>query len=289
MASEKQRVIDWFYRALFADGELDFTVELRRAVIEALGKDPVYADAFVQATTLKFWNVVQNEAREVEKLGLMPQLRSWSTTDPKRCIWIPAGPLATADEQIKFTGFRSRADILRQIDELTEREYEALGAYASHLAGADKAVITPRGNEGGVDFFARLRPTAGCHIFAGSYSPVRIVGQCKKYQTKVTVDKIRDFITTLNDIRHDSGRMAKLVPPWFKDSRGPLVGWILSHNGFQSGAHTMANNHGIMLSTSLDIAELCVQSAGFSISGSLASIAKMNSALAQYLADAITP
>ena len=284
MVSEKRRILDWFFRALIPRGEQEFDELLRTAAIEALNKDPTMVDAYVQANSHRFWNEIRKASTEVAELGLLPLCRGYTVPPTKRCTWIPTGPFGSAEEERRSIGLSHRPSLLRRIDALTHREYEAIAAYIAELGGADTAVVTPPGNEGGVDMFARLTQPLSCHIFSGPATPVRLVGQSKKYETKVPVEKVREFITTLNDIRHDTTRMSRIIPAWFKASRGPIIGWMISHSGFQSGAVTVANSHGILLSTSLDIAEVCCQSARLMhCADANARIAEMQTRVAHYL------
>ena len=169
--------------------------------------------------------------------------------------------LASTNKKDKQTGALalSRPAILRKIDALTNREYEALACIVCESIGSTKTHITPPGNEGGIDFFATLSTNNSSHIFSSIGTEVRIIGQCKKYVTPVTVDKLEQFITTLQNVRHRSERVRKHIPGWFDDSRGPIIGWIIAHSGFQAGASDEAKNHGIIVSDSLDLAEaLCL-------------------------------
>lgn len=260
MASEKQKIIRWLYRADIPDGEINFDELLERAVAIALSKDAASSTDYVAANAKRIWNFVLAEMQENRKLGVSPIMHSISSTPLRRSTWYPVEAECPVDQLQKYVKLKTRPRMLRAIDSLTHRQYEAAGIFLSRLVGADRVLLTPSGNEGGVDFFARLIHPSYTHLFAGNASPLRIVGQSKKYEGAVTVDRVRDFITTLNDVRHLAVRMAELIPSWFKDSRGPIVGWIISHNGFQSGAEVMANNHGILLSNSLDMAEVCTQS-----------------------------
>lgn len=53
------------------------------------------------------------------------------------------------------------------------------------LLGADKISLTAPGNEGGVDFFARISFPQKAHFLFGTKGPIRIVGQCKNMQIEI--------------------------------------------------------------------------------------------------------
>ena len=146
--------------------------------------------------------------------------------------------------------------LLKRIDALNSRRYEALGCLASILSGADRHLLTPPGNEGGIDFFSRIRQPANNHVFSGSYAPIRVIGQSKKYTSKVTVSKVREFVTAIDQAKHRYKRAGELVPDWFSSMQGPIIGWMIAHSGFQSGAADLAKDQGIILSDSSDIAEI---------------------------------
>lgn len=150
----------------------------------------------------------------------------------------------------------SRPFVLRKIDAMTDREYEALACVACAAIGGLKTHLTPPGNEGGIDFFATLSIKTQTHVLSAAGTELRIVGQCKKYSLPVAVDKLEQFITTMQNIRHRSERVRRHIPTWFDESRGPILGWVMSHSAFQTGAADEAKNHGIILSDTLDLAEL---------------------------------
>lgn len=258
MASEKQRIVSWFYRAQLSPGPSDFASLLARAAQEVLGKDEIAAAAYVEAAGARMFNALIAASEADRATGRYPVLYRW--TERRDCEFVPG--LDGFDRRHKQLHMRSRRRplILREIDFLNDREYEALGCVASLIAGADKAMLTPPGNEGGIDFFARVKHPAFTHIFGGANTPMRIIGQCKKYSSPVSDDRVRDFTTTVRDVCHASLSTERLVPRWFRESSGPIVGWVISHSGFQSGAISRARNQGFILSNSLDLAEIFSQS-----------------------------
>lgn len=266
MASSKQKIIAWFYKQSFPEGELRFDDLLILAGGQALGKDAISAAQYAAANATRHWNDLCNQSRHDIERGLRPLFRITDMLG-RKAVWYPrlsTSPLPHKQKRAIALSI-TRPHALRCIDLLTDRQYEALGCVISRLAGADRVKLTPPGNEGGIDFFARLRVAGSSHLFSGSYTPIRVVGQCKKYAGRVTVDKVRDFITTLDSVRYQAATLMEkdLIPAWFSSSYGPMIGWIISHSGWQSGAQTLANNHGIVLSSSLDLAEVVAQSRKF--------------------------
>ena len=86
---------------------------------------------------------------------------------------------------------------------------------------------------------------------------MRVVGQCKKYTTPVQIGGVKEFVETLQVVKYrGEPKIERLVPPWFHAVRGPIIGLIIAHTNFQSGADTKARNHGIVVADSLDLAEV---------------------------------
>ncbi|MCP4345201.1 MAG: hypothetical protein GY795_06705 [Desulfobacterales bacterium] len=57
-------------------------------------------------------------------------------------------------------------------------------------------------------------------------------------------------------MRRRNERILETLPHWFISSKGILIGCILAHSGAQSGSHAIANDHGIIIADSRDIAEI---------------------------------
>lgn len=77
------------------------------------------------------------------------------------------------------------------------------------------------------------------------------------------VDKIKEFITTLNDVYHLTSKMRTVLPLWFSQSKGIIIGWIISHSGFQQGAKDRAKDFGIVLSDTRELRDLISSSMEF--------------------------
>jgi Restriction endonuclease len=141
------------------------------------------------------------------------------------------------------------------IDGLDWRQYEALGAVAACLFGAEQVALTPRGNEGGVDLYAVIPNRGQTNIFHGPHAYYRVVGQSKRYTDPVAVGKTREFIQVLDNVRHQSLVIQNRIPSWFRNLNGPIIGWMNAHAGFQSGSIDIAHSHGIIISDTLTLCE----------------------------------
>lgn len=236
---------------------LDFRALLCSAAQSALNLDLLEAEAFTQANLRKYWNWLSQEVDGHQQRGLVPfflreNAMGYAITSPCHAMAESTDPL----ERRRGESAKSRPLMIRNIDVLTPRQYEALACVACAAIGSTRIVLTPSGNEGGIDFFATLSVQTSTHVFSAPGAELRIVGQCKKYMSPVAVDKMEQFITTIQNVRHRSPRVHTHIPPWFDESRGPIVGWMMSHVGFQSGTADEAKNHGIVLSDTLDLVEL---------------------------------
>ena len=214
------------------------------------------AEAYAEANLNVFWSYILAAQDDDERRGIN---RVLSIFDPAARLlrWYEAKSGSDLKQARKLLKLRHRPAFLTMIDELTSREYEALACVAMKLIGASEVSLTPAGTEGGVDFFALVPMPARCHLFAGGNNPVRIIGQSKKYTNPVQVDKFKEFLTTISEVKHrGEPKTERVVPPWFHSARGPIIGCMIAHSGFQSGATSRARNHGIITADSLDMAEM---------------------------------
>lgn len=255
--SEKKQLLAALYRTEVAAGNIDFRQMLSSVAESVLRRTRADADAFADANLKKYWNWLGKEADVHAARGLTPFF-SFGSGGVYSVSSACHALTMSADAECRLRGTRaiSRPFVLRQIDAMTDREYEALACVVCSAIGCPRTHLTPPGNEGGIDFFATLSVKTRTHVLSASGAEIRIVGQCKKYASPLAVDKLEQFITTMQNVRHRSERVRRHIPTWFDDSRGPIVGWVMSHSGFQTGAADEAKNHGIVLSDTIDLAEL---------------------------------
>lgn len=252
--SNKQTFIRWMYRYDY-DRQIYPAAEIARiAARNAFNMSAIDAEAFVENQTNSFWNIIDECMRVDLERGIFPL---FSPVDQSNLLLkcLTQATCASRREFQRVNAARRRAALLRGIDTLSYRAYEALPLALAKLLGAERTHLTAQGNEGGIDFFLLLRQPSTNHIFSSSTRPIRVVGQCKKYDTRVEVDRVKGFCQTLYDVHHNNPSVDRVIPSWFRTVRGPIIGWMIAHNGFQSGAEDRAKNHGIILSDSVDIAE----------------------------------
>lgn len=258
MATESRLFIDWLLRI---DPEPAFSLDglLERFAVDVLGRVPALASSYAQANRLVRWRDILRMDSAFSSSGAAPVLFD---IDPsaRTARYLARSPVNGVISKERTLRSLARPAVLRAFDALGSREYEALACVAAECAGADRTHLTPPGNEGGIDFFALIKNPGRCHVFSEARSPIRVIGQCKKYASSVQVEKVRQFVQSIHSVCHQSLLVEKHVPAWFRSSTGPVVGWMIGHSGFQSGAETLARNHGIVISDTLDVAEVCVQS-----------------------------
>lgn len=267
--SDKKSILSAFHRLELGAVNADFRSTLSDLAVSALGKTRITADAFADSNLKRYWNWLLEEMDRQTRRGLVPY---FSLPAPGvlalKCACHSMLTSSDAKENALGRLGLARPQLLRQIDNLTDREYEALACVAANSIGGLHVSLTPSGNEGGIDFLATLSIQTPTHVFSGPGSEVRLVGQCKKYSSPVAVDRLDQFLQTMQNVRHRDSRVRQHIPAWFDDAKGPIVGWVVSHSGFQSGAADEAKKHGIVLSDSLDVAELLSLSNNFDANGS---------------------
>lgn len=244
--SEKKTIIRFLQRRDYQTGIIDFETLVEEAANKVFGISSIGVSSFIEAKKTRFWNVLLQEIDNVRQRGLKPYFKIEDNFSKK---------VSYNYEDIRL---KSRPAIIREIDNLSDRRYEMLACILCRLLGAKPSNIrlTPPGNEGGIDFIATINFPPKSHYFIGNKGPIRIIGQCKKYSTAIQNEKIKQFITTLNQVKHRSHLIEQHIPSWFRASQGPILGWVISHNGFQSGADTLAKDFGIILSDTREVGEM---------------------------------
>ena len=280
-----QKIVDWLYRQDCRPGSTKWEDLLANAAVQALGKSRIDAERFAAGGSAKtYWNRVLQLVEEDRDKGRNPLI---IIHNPKARIlgwYADTAGVADTKEIRRRNCLQCRSIILRKIDALTDREYEALGCVVSEQLGADNVLLTPRGNEGGIDFFASFHYRSDCHVFHGRGGRLRVVGQSKKYAERVKREKIDLLDKVIEKVRNRNPEIAKVVPPWFYQATGPIVGWVIGHSGFQEGAESTARNIGMLLSDSADLAEAFALSRGVGKLGIANCAANLQSLVAEVIA-----
>lgn len=243
-------------------GNFSFDELLYQAINKSLHKSGQDLESYYDSNCKRLWNSVKKKQQILfEEKGITPIFDVRDDAQRIVCSHINNKMSETGDK--KYYYLKSRPYIFNEIESLNARQYEALSVLVCELLSANHTCLTPQGNEAGIDFIATIKFSELSHYLLGINGPVRIIGQCKKYSSPVQVDKIKEFNSTMADVYHLTSKMRSLIPSWFLNSKGPIIGWIISHSGFQSGAIDRGKNNGYVLSDSFDLAEILAKSKKF--------------------------
>lgn len=249
--SDNQKIFDGMYRIKFTEQEYYFEEIIKMAILKTITDDSIKAETMAMSKINRLWNQYQQQYLEDIENGIVP-LFGITNSYEKKVRWIDN----ISNPAIKRGFYKIRPDLYKYFDTLDDREYEVMACIVCELLGADKIALTAKGNEGGVDFLARIPFSKKSHFLFGVKGPIRIVGQCKKYATKDNVGHMKEFITTLNAVYNKSYRVGEILPDWFKQEKGDIIGWHISNLGHQSGALDMAKNYGILVSDTKQLIEI---------------------------------
>lgn len=260
--SDQKKIYKYFTRSVLPDTPFSFDTLLFEAIENSLFKTGIEREAYFQANINRLWNHIQKTQYEFHKeKGIQPLINTQQLST--RLVSCYLNDTFGKSQDRKFYFLKSRSRILNEIDLLTHREYEALSILLCENLSANNTLLTPTGNEAGIDFIATIKFSETSHYLFGINGPLRIIGQCKKYNSAVQVDKVKEFNSTIFDVQHLTSKMRSILPLWFYQSKGPIIGWIISHSGFQQGAKDRAKDFGIILSDTLEIGEILSMSRKF--------------------------
>jgi Restriction endonuclease len=229
---------------------------LEAAARACLGKDAVSAAAYTEAIVTPFWNYVIDACSDHASRGISA---SFAIADPITKTWqcYPVSDESPEPERQRALLARNRPSLLRTIDQLNDRQYEALSCVLLEALGGARVNLTKTGGEGGIDAFGLLLNTKATHLLGSSQHPIRVIVQSKMHRRPMAADKMKEFIETLNEVKYGGqSRTEAVIPDWFRAARGPRIGAAISHAGFQAGAEARARSHGILIVDSIDIAEV---------------------------------
>lgn len=255
--SEKQILHNFLIKNHFNDGILNFETVLEQAGKKAFNKNGIDLSLFIQNTLKRHWNNTLKLIYEDEKRDLVPVFKIVN----KNTKLIEYNNNSSKGYKAKLN--RDRVDFLNEIDLINDREYEALCCVVLKNLGANNILLTPYGNECGIDFVGTIKFSKSAHFLFGVNGPIRIIGQSKFYWQKVSVKEIKEFDSTISDIQRLSPKVSSILPDWFKKEKGPIIGWFIAHSSFQSGANDRSKNFGFINSDSRVLVEILSKSKKF--------------------------
>lgn len=253
--NENTIIFNKLYRSHYDDKEYFFEEILKKAILRTLTDDTVKAETMAANKVNRLWNSYKKQYEEDVSNGIVP-LFSIVNNYEKKVRWI--GENLDTDSRREY--YKIRPELYKFFDKLNDREYEVMSCAICDLLGADKISLTAPGNEGGVDFFARISFPQKAHFLFGTKGPIRIVGQCKKYANRDNVGHMKEFVTTMNNVYNKSYRAGEILPDWFKLEKGDIIGWYIANSGHQTGALDVAKNYGILVSDTKQLIEIICNS-----------------------------
>lgn len=246
-------IISYMYRTKYPNTILAFSEIVLDALRVFVMADEVELERLAVAKTKNLWALVKRDIVNDLNNSIVPLFDI--IDEQKRLVkWI-----GVQCDKNKYL-YVIRPELYGIIDKMTNREYEALACVICKLLGAQNVLLTPPGNEDGIDFIASIKFSNSAHHLFGTKGPLRIIGQCKKYSSKDNVGHMKEFIQTIDTVHNQSFRAGQVLPSWFKTSAGPIIGWHIAHSGHQSGASDRAKNFGILTSDTKEIVDLICKS-----------------------------
>ena len=151
-------------------GNIDFRATLESLAERVLGISTIDAQAFVHTNAKRYWNWFIEDADQQRRRGILPYFTvvgegTYAFSHTAHSFQSSSD----ANKQLIGQLALSRPNILRQLDSLTDRQYEAMACVACNVMGARYQILTPQGNEGGIDFIATLPMNSSCHIFSAGF------------------------------------------------------------------------------------------------------------------------
>jgi hypothetical protein len=139
---------------------------------------------------------------------------------------------------------------------INDREYEAIGCYISHICRSSHNFLTSKSDDYGIDFLSIISGFGSYHLFPNCCKQIKIIGQSKKWNTRVTINTIDLLTECINRIKYRNTTLINKLPSWIYTENGSIIGLVISHKGFQSGAIDRAKDFGITLADTRDVAEI---------------------------------
>jgi hypothetical protein len=158
---------------------------------------------------------------------------------------------------IKKKKLQKRGALLKFIDQqINSTEYEVLGCFICRLCGSNYNYVTKRSGDHGIDFVSIIPAHCKYHLFPNLNKQIKIIGQSKKWNYPVKRGHIELLNSSIDRIKQRSIYVIEKFPDWVFNEIASIIGVVIGHNGFQSGAIDYANDLGITLADSRDLAEI---------------------------------
>lgn len=252
---KKPQLLDWLLRQDLV-GVHSCESLLTRATQDCFKYDPFSAAAYAEANKAEFWNFVVKVNEQHTARGVSSSF-SIQSSETRSFHCYPAPEELRGRARLNAIRVQDRPAILRMIYDLTDREYEAMSCVLLEAIGATRVNLTRKGTEGGIDAFGLIEHARASHLLGSIHHPLRVVVQSKMWNEPIGPDPMKVFLQTLHELKEGGQpKTNAVVPGWFKEARGAMIGLIVSHKGFQSGADSRSRSQGILIADSIDVAEV---------------------------------
>jgi len=139
---------------------------------------------------------------------------------------------------------RIRREIVSTVGGLSTRQFECFCVQVLSVDGVDPCDVGIGKKEEGIDLYGILDIGKIKESSVWHGVEVRILGQAKT--SAIGQPTVRLFHTDLNTCAKGEGRAFKLAPTWFKQSRAPVLGMMMSRKKFTGGAAKWAAREAIV-------------------------------------------
>ncbi|CAN5585456.1 hypothetical protein BH11BAC3_BH11BAC3_06780 [soil metagenome] len=161
------------------------------------------------------------------------------------------------DSSIQHFVWQIRPLYLEIIDSLSDEKFEALCCLCMCLVGG-KAWRTKNKGDGNIDLYSIVDSKMSNHLF-GHANKFKVVGQCKNYSHEESITNFESFFRALENVKFQTSRVVNDMPNEFMRTTGPILGWYVCKDGFQSGIIDEARKHGVILSDKYDLVEILIK------------------------------
>jgi hypothetical protein len=155
-----------------------------------------------------------------------------------------------------------KGEILGAMHKMGWRNFEFLCKHLLEINGVIAPDVTPKGKEGGIDFYGLLELDKSSKSIFFKGGRIRIVGQAKCYKGMVGEGEIINFNDHSNNLSKDppEGRAVKKLPLWFTRLKAPILKFFITTGKFTKDAKKYAERNSIVLKNGREVIEVLIKS-----------------------------
>lgn len=244
-----QEATDLIYRSSPSVGEFSVRRLIEKSITEKGEKVTLSIDEAINDIERDVGNRIAETQADLKERGARPFLESVGAGNLK-FRWTSLGDRSGLSKN----WLRSRC--LRWLDGLDSHEFEKACALALTANGASDACASRKSGDFNIDFYGLLPAHSRASLILNGAKGCRIVGQAKKYASRVTREKILTLIECISALSKRQPEAKDAAPIWFYEHKIPIVAVVVGFSGFQSGARNYAADHGVILLDGNDLAYL---------------------------------